>query len=166
MSKSAAVLSIFAFLHRADCDATGAMPQPGYVNGPSPREPILKDWLTQGDGDARTDMYNAIKNQLSEILGITKDALHVHIGLAIFLGVALVFRRSLASWIPWLALLAFEIANELMDILYWNGRAIGFDLGDSPKDIVNTMFWPTVVFLVARWMKRRAAGADAAPDHA
>lgn len=106
-------------------------------------------------------MYNAIKTQLSVILGITKDALHVHIGLAIFLGVALVFRRSLASWLPWLALLAFELVNELMDMLYWNGSGIGFDLGDSPKDIVNTMFWPTVVFLVARWLRRRAAGGAA-----
>lgn len=113
-------------------------------------------------------MYNDIKTLLSETLGITKDALHVHIGLAIFLGVALVFRRSLASWIPWLALLAFELANESMDILYWNGSGIGFDLGDSPKDIVNTMFWPTVVLLVARWVRRRAASstATAATDQA
>lgn len=122
-------------------------------------------------------MYNGLKNQLSEILGITKDALHIHIGLAIFLGVALVFRRSLASWIPWLALLAFELVNELMDVFYVGEHGIGFDLGDSPKDIVNTMFWPTVVFLVARWLKRRttsnmvqraapSSDADAATDTA
>ena len=102
-------------------------------------------------------MYNGLKTQLSEFLGITKDALHVHMGLAIFVGVALVFRRSLASWIPWLALLAFELGNELMDMFYFHPAYIGFDLGDSPKDIVNTMFWPTVVFIVARWLRRRAA---------
>ena len=107
-------------------------------------------------------MYDAIKTLLSETLGITKDALHVHIGLAIFVGVALVFRRSLASWLPWLALLAFELANEAMDILYWNGNGIGVDLGDSPKDVVNTMFWPTIVFLAARWMRRRSEAAATA----
>jgi hypothetical protein len=106
-------------------------------------------------------MYDAIKTLLSETLGITKDALHIHIGLAIFLGVALVFRRPLASWLPWLALLAFELANELMDVFYWNGRGIGFDLGDSPKDVVNTMFWPTVVLLVARWVRRRSTSSTA-----
>lgn len=120
-------------------------------------------------------MYNAIKTDLSDVLGIAKDALHIHIGLAIFLGVALLFRRSLASWIPWLALLAFELANELMDMFYMDAGTIGFDLGDSPKDIVNTMFWPTVVFLAARWLKRRTASgtaqrvapsSDAAADHA
>lgn len=121
-------------------------------------------------------MYNGIKTELSEFLGITKDALHVHIGLAIFFGAALLFRRPLASWIPWLSLLAFELANELMDMFHWHG-GFGFELGDSPKDIVNTMFWPTVVFAVARWLKRRetsgaargstlSSGADAATDHA
>lgn len=98
-------------------------------------------------------MYNTLKTQLSEFLGITKDALHIHIGLAIFLGVALVFRRSLASWIPWLVLLAFELVNELMDIFH-EGIA-GFAMGDSLKDVLNTMFWPTVVFIAARWQKRR-----------
>lgn len=106
-------------------------------------------------------MYNALKTQLSELLGITRDALHIHIGLAIFLAVALVFRRSLASWIPWLALLAFELANELMDIFHMHEGAIGFELGDSLKDILNTMFWPSVVLIVARWQKRRRS-ADVA----
>lgn len=107
-------------------------------------------------------MYNALKTELSELLGITKDALHIHIGLAIFLGVALVFRRSLASWIPWLALLAFELANELMDIFHLHKGAIGFEMGDSLKDILNTMFWPTVVLIAARWQRRRQRSAAAA----
>ena len=107
-------------------------------------------------------MYNDIKTLLSETLGITKDALHIHIGLAIFFGAALLFRRSLASWLPWLALLAFELVNELMDVFYWNGRGIGFDLGDSPKDVINTMFWPRVVLLVARWARRRGGATTEA----
>lgn len=100
-------------------------------------------------------MYNALKTQLAELLGVTKDALHIHIGLAIFLGVALVFRRSLASWIPWLALLAFELVNELMDIFHIHEGVIGFEVGDSMKDVLNTMFWPTVVPIAARWQRRR-----------
>lgn len=100
-------------------------------------------------------MYNALKTQLAELLGVTKDALHIHIGLAIFLGVALVFRRSLASWIPWLALLAFELVNELMDIFHIHEGVIGFEVGDSMKDVLNTMFWPTVVLIAARWQRRR-----------
>lgn len=100
-------------------------------------------------------MYNALKTELSEVLGITKDALHIHIGLAIFLGVAFIFRRPLTSWIPWLALLAFELVNELMDIFHLHNGAIGFEIGDSVKDVLNTMFWPTIVLFAARWLRRR-----------
>jgi hypothetical protein len=112
-------------------------------------------------------MYNSLKIQLSELLGITKDALHIHIGLAIFLVAALVFRRSLASWIPWLSLLAFEIVNELMDVFHLHEGAFSVEVGDSPKDILNTMFWPTMVLLGLRWQRHRNAsseGRDAAPE--
>lgn len=100
-------------------------------------------------------MYNALKTQLSELLGITKDALHIHIGLAIFLVAALVFRRSLSSWVPWLCLLAFEIANELMDAFHLHGGPFSIEIGDSLKDMLNTMFWPTMLLLGLRWHHHR-----------
>jgi hypothetical protein len=98
-------------------------------------------------------VYNTLKSQLSELLGISKDALHIHLGFSIYLIVMLVFRRQLASWIPWLALLAFEIVNEFIDIFHEGVMA--FQLGDSLKDVLNTMFWPTVVVLTARWRQAR-----------
>ena len=107
-------------------------------------------------------MYNAFKTQLSDLLGISKDALHILLGLAIYLIVVVVFRRPLANWVPWLALLAFEIVNEFMDIFHEG--IMRFELGDSFKDVLNTMFWPTVVLLVARWRRSRervAAGPAA-----
>ena len=100
-------------------------------------------------------MYNALKTEISQALGITKDALHIHLGLAIFLGVAFIFRRPLTSLIPWLALLAFELVNELMDMFHLHNGTIGFEIGDSVKDVLNTMFWPTIVLLAARWIRRR-----------
>lgn len=107
-------------------------------------------------------MYNALKTQLSEVVGITRDALHIHVGMAIFFGVALIFRRPLANWVPWLTLLAFELVNELMDIFHIHNGVLGFELGDSLKDIVNTMFWPTIVLVVARWQRRASTRGGAA----
>lgn len=106
-------------------------------------------------------MYNALKTQLSELLGITKDALHIHIGLAIFLVAALVFRRPLWSWIPWLSLLAFEIANELMDAFHMHGGPFSIEVGGSLKDVLNTMFWPTVLLLGLRWRHCRNGNTHA-----
>jgi len=107
-------------------------------------------------------VYNAFKTQISDLLGISKDALHIHLGLAIYLIVVVVFRRPLASWVPWLALLGFEIVNEFTDIFHEG--VMRFQVGDSLKDVLNTMFWPTVVLLAARWhrSRRRAAAGPAA----
>ena len=104
-------------------------------------------------------MYNAIKTDLATFLGISKDALHIHIGLAIFFGLVLLFRRRPNSLLPWLGVLAFEIANELFDIFHWHNGGFSFETGDVVKDIVNTMVWPTVAmvtlrFLAARKLKR------------
>ncbi len=106
-------------------------------------------------------MYNALKTDLAVLLGITKDALHIHIGLAIFLGLLLLLKRSPASLLAWLGVLGFELANELMDIFHWHAGAFSFELGDSLKDIANTMAWPTVAlicFRVANAQRHRAVG--------
>lgn len=104
-------------------------------------------------------MYNALKTDLADWLGITKDALHIHIGLAIFVGLLVLLKRSPASLVPWLGVLGFELVNELMDIFHWHAGSFSFEVGDSLKDIANTMAWPTIVlvcFRVAQARKRRA----------
>jgi hypothetical protein len=109
-------------------------------------------------------VYNAFKTQLSDLLGISKDALHIHLGLATYLIVLVVFRRQLTSPVPWLALLAFEIVNEFLDIFHVHEGVMGLDLSGSLKDVLNTMFWPTVVLVAARWhrsRKRAVAGPSA-----
>lgn len=100
-------------------------------------------------------MYNALKTDLAGFLGITKDALHIHIGLAIFFGLVVVLRRSPSSILPWLGLLAFELVNELMDIFHWHLGTFSFEIGDSLKDVINTMLWPTVALLTFRLVERR-----------
>lgn len=105
-------------------------------------------------------MYNAIKTDLAVWLGIAKDALHIHIGLGIFFALVLILRRSPSSILPWLGLLAFELLNEVMDILHWHEGAFSFEIGDSLKDIVNTMIWPTVALLTFRYFDRRRKSAQ------
>jgi hypothetical protein len=92
-------------------------------------------------------MYNTLKTDLATFLGISKDALHIHLGLAIFVALVLVLRRPLSSLIPWLGVLAFELVNEAMDIFHWHEGAFSFEIGDSLKDLINTMIWPTLIML-------------------
>lgn len=106
-------------------------------------------------------MYNAIKTDLAMWLGISKDALHIHIGLGIFFALVLILRRSPSSILPWLGLLAFELLNEVLDIFHWHEGAFSFEIGDSLKDIINTMIWPTVALLTFKALDRRRRSAQA-----
>jgi hypothetical protein len=101
-------------------------------------------------------MYNALKTNLAEWIGLSKDALHIHVGLGIFLLIALLARKPLWSTIPLLGLLAFEIVNELADLFHVHEGASFLDWAGSAKDLINTMIWPTVVYLVSLWQRTRS----------
>jgi hypothetical protein len=96
-------------------------------------------------------MFNALKTDLAAFAGISKDALHVHLGLFLFVAAVLVLRRSPGSLLPWLLVLALEFANEVVDTLHWHEGAWSFDLAESAKDLINTMLWPTLLALLARF---------------
>lgn len=90
--------------------------------------------------------YNALKTHLADLLGISKDALHIHLGLAIFVALALLFRRR--PIIALFGVLAFELVNETLDLQH-NGLAPA-ELGAAARDIANTMFWPCMAWLFLR----------------
>ncbi len=86
-----------------------------------------------------------------EMTGLSKDALHVHVGLLVFFGSALLLRSSLAKPRPWLVAALVTIVGELWDL----GDNL---LGGSPMliaehwhDVWNTMLWPTAILLLANW---------------
>ena len=98
-------------------------------------------------------MLNRIKTELSELLFLSRDALHIHIGLGIYVAAMLVLRRGPASMMPWLVVLAFELANEFLDAFHHSPPDI--DIIGALRDIGNTMLWPTVVLLVSRRLARQ-----------
>lgn len=98
-----------------------------------------------------TSAVQAFKLVIVSFVGLEKDALHIYVGLAVFLGFAAIFRKPLRSIGPCLAVLLVAICGELLDMRddiaslgYWRWRA-------SLHDIINTQFWPFVFFLLARY---------------
>ncbi len=90
--------------------------------------------------------YRSAKDGLSSLTGAPEDLLHVHAGLLIFVLSALLLRKKMRSPVPLGLVLFFAILNEIADYL-----AGAPQLPLEPYiDIVNTAFWPTVLFLLAR----------------
>jgi hypothetical protein len=91
------------------------------------------------------DQYAAIKQAMSTATGAAEDLLHVHFGLLIFICVAVVFRRRMHSPWPVIIVWAFAVANEAIDYFAADWLPL-----PSILDVINTIFWPTILFLVAR----------------
>jgi hypothetical protein len=88
-------------------------------------------------------------------LSLTKDALHIYAALAIHVVACLVFRRSLASALPWMAVLTLELVNEGLDLLLEPEEYIHeWQIKGSVHDVVNTMALPTILLLLVRHAPR------------
>lgn len=92
--------------------------------------------------------YHQLLEASVKALGISSDAVHVHIGIALWLASALVLRRSLRSPLPLLVVLAAELANEVLDRLFW-----GQWQDDTLADVAHTSGWPLVLCLALRGTK-------------
>jgi len=97
-----------------------------------------------------TSVVQSIKLTIVDVTGLSKDALHIYVGLTIFLVTAMVLRKPLRSIFPWLVVLAIAFAGEVLDMRddvaslgYWRW-------GASLHDILNTLFWPSVLLLLAK----------------
>ncbi len=90
---------------------------------------------------------------LVEVTNLGKDALHIYVGLGVMLMVVAVWKRPLSDWRPIAAVALASVAGEIWDVIdTWSH-------GGTPKwnanwkDVWNTMFWPTILFLLARFTK-------------
>jgi hypothetical protein len=90
---------------------------------------------------------------LVDQLGIAKDALHICVGLAVFLLAAALLRRPLRDWRPLALVLLAAIAGEVWDLFEtWNaGERLRWDR--SWHDVWLTALWPAILFVLARWTR-------------
>lgn len=93
--------------------------------------------------------YSAVKQAMSATTGASEELLHVHFGLLIFVAAALLLRRRMHSALPIAAVWLFALANEAID------ATLMLRPFNSALDVVNTVFWPSILYLVAR--RRRAS---------
>ena len=92
----------------------------------------------------------SVKFWVIDHLGLAKDALHIHVGLLLFVGSALLFRWPIRSWKPWGMVLVAAFLGEawdLRDSLVYRTR---IDLWANWHDVWNTMVWPSLFLLLAR----------------
>ena len=99
---------------------------------------------------------------LIDTVGLTNDAMHVHGALLILCVSAILLRRRPDSLWCWLIVFLAELFNEYADL---HGQGPGEATIDAAMhDLYNTMFWPTIILILGRFMFPRAKKSDAKTD--
>lgn len=81
---------------------------------------------------------------------VSHDSLHVIVGVFLWLVLGLLLRRPLSSWFPWMWLLAFILWNETVDLWIEQWPDPGQQYGEGAKDVLLTMFLPTMLMFAVR----------------
>ena len=97
--------------------------------------------------------FQSVKYWLVANLGIERDGLHICIGMTVFLLAALLARLPLRDWRPLACVIVVAVAGEVWDLLdTWNaGEPLRWRR--SRHDVLTTMFWPALLFALARWTR-------------
>jgi hypothetical protein len=95
--------------------------------------------------------FSDYKTLFEHSIGFHNDGLHVLLGVALQIAVALIFKKSLAHWFPWITVLALAVANEANDLLVERWPSAAMQLGEGLKDVVLTLAVPTLLLILAKW---------------
>jgi len=100
-----------------------------------------------------TSAVQSAKLTVMAFTGLSKDALHVYVGLCVFLLAAALVKGSIRSPLPWLLVALAACAGEVADMVD-DIRVFGhWRWGASLHDVLNTLAWPTVLLLLARFTR-------------
>jgi hypothetical protein len=94
-----------------------------------------------------------LKDWLELSTGLDRDSLHIYAGVGVQLAVALLFRRSLASLLPWSFVAVAALANEFYDFaLVPDTSELGLrHYDEAVRDIWNTLLLPSLLMVIARF---------------
>ena len=113
----------------------------------------MPPWLFEG-----FQSWHESKLFVERLTAISHDALHMFVGVCVWLLLAIVLRRPVTSWLPLLGTLAIVLVNELVDLWVeiWPERAM--QAGEAGKDILTTLAVPVLLCLAFRMAPGLSAG--------
>jgi hypothetical protein len=96
------------------------------------------------------DGWGSLKQDLINASGLSKDALHVYLGVLLLVAFAIFLRRRLHDPLVWLCVCAAVALNELTDYLHYlnsDPRYVTYTISDSLIDAFNSLAIPALVCL-------------------
>ncbi len=78
-------------------------------------------------------------------LDTSRDALHVHVGMAAYLLTSLLLRDRAGRHVALAVVVAVALLGEVLDYAFLVGQGRPWNARDSVQDVVNTTLWPLVL---------------------
>jgi cell shape-determining protein MreD len=97
--------------------------------------------------------WEQVKSAISLWTELERDALHIYAAILVQIAAAALLRRSLASPLPLLVVLAAALLNEALDITR-DGVFEDWERGAALHDLWNSMLVPTLLALLVRFAPR------------
>ncbi|KRW66096.1 hypothetical protein AO741_12720 [Pseudomonas sp. TTU2014-105ASC] len=99
--------------------------------------------------------YQSFKLIILDVLTLSKDAIHVHVGLLVFFLAVFIWRRGkidiLALFPVFLAAGGMEVLDLRDDL-----RSLGYmRWSASLHDFINTVFWPAFTVLLSKYLMKK-----------
>jgi hypothetical protein len=94
--------------------------------------------------------YQLLKRQILEVLPLSKDAIHIYIGVGCLLLSIFVLRRHPAAWTALLLGVVVSIVMEALDLRDNVRYPLTVRLVESARDLANTNLAPLLFVLVTR----------------
>ncbi len=97
-----------------------------------------------------TSYYQQAKLHVMSIVDLSKDAIHVHLGMLIFFLWIVTTRKSLKSFKSILPVLVVAVLMEILDLRDDYYSFGFFRWKASIHDLVNTVLWPFVIVIFCK----------------
>jgi hypothetical protein len=100
-----------------------------------------------------TSIYQNLKLQILEVLNLSKDAVHIYIGMGVFLLAVVIWKRGRIKGVCLSPVFCIALLMEILDIKD-DICSLGYvRWAASIHDFLNTSFWP-MVLVVLTWLKK------------
>lgn len=113
------------------------------------------------------ELVEAYQDLKSAIVPSNQDLralVHIHAGLAIWLGAVIVWRKGFAAMPPLIAVIALCLLGEGADLIsHWPIR-YDWVWRDTAGDVFNTLLWPVLIWLYASWREHFRSSGKVVPD--
>jgi len=93
--------------------------------------------------------FQQAKVAIETFTHLQTDALHIYVGLAIFVGSYFWFGRGLRDWRPLVIVAVVAVSGEALDLRQQLKFSLPLAYGESVKDILNTVAVPVIIWITA-----------------